>query len=188
MFDFKADIIKRKYLFITLGCLLLMGVVYRFYPSLEELAFPAKEIALKESRLLKYRKAVEAGVNLDKRLASLNGVLKELESGLLTGRTPSLAAVEIQEIVQKIADQSQLEIRSMRVLKPVELEKKKYLSIPVEFHVIPTIRQFKEVLYRIETSPKYLTIEKVNARYFPDKDRRFRCQITIAGFMKRGDV
>ncbi|MBW2610531.1 MAG: hypothetical protein JRC68_09335 [Deltaproteobacteria bacterium] len=187
MFQLKFDI-QRKYLFIVLGILLFLGLIYRFFPFLQEFAFPAQEIALKERRLIKYQKMVAAGSNLDKRLVSLNGALKALEGGLLTGKTAPLAAVEIQQILQEIADKSHVQIRSVKVLKPVELEKKNYLSIPVEFYMIPTIRQLKEVLYRIETSPKYLTVQKVSARYFPDKQRRCRCRITIAGFMKRGKV
>ena len=180
--------IQRKYLFIALAILLFLGIVYRFFPAFKEAAFPDQEIALKEKRLVKYQEIVAAGSHMDERLASLDKALKTLETGLLTGKTAPLAAVEIQKILQEIADKSRVEIRSVRVLKPVELEDKRYVSIPVEFHVIPTIRQLKEVLFRIETSPKYLTVQKVNAQYFPDKERRLRCHITIAGFMRQGNV
>ncbi len=186
MFKPKFDI-QRKHLFITLAILLSFAFIYRFSPFFQGLAFPQQEIALKEGRLIKYRKEVKAGSNLNKRLASSNRVLKELESGLLSGKTPPLAAVEIQKIVQEIADKSQLQIRSVKVLKPVELDQKRYLSIPVEFTVVPTMRQLKELLYRIESSSKCLTLRKLSTRYYANKEGRFRCHMTIAGYMKRGE-
>ncbi len=185
MFKLKIDI-QRKYVFFALAILIILALFYRFFPSFQELASPAEEVALKEKRLIKYRKMVTAGSNLDKRFASLNGVLKELETGLLTGKTPPLAAVEIQKIVQEIADKSNVQIRSVKVLKPVELDQKNYLSVPVEFYIFPTMRQLKELLYRIEGSLKCLTVRKLTTRYYANKAGRFRCRITIAGFMKRG--
>lgn len=187
MFKLKIDI-QRKYIFIALAILLSLALIYRYFPFLQEIAFPAKEIELKERRLIKYRKMVEAGSNLDKRFSSLNRVLKELESGLLTGKTPPLAAVEIQKIVQEIAEKSNVQIRSVKVLKPVELDQKNYLSVPVEFYVFPTMRQLKELLYQIESSLKRLTVRKLTTRYYANREGRFRCHITIAGFMKRGRI
>jgi Tfp pilus assembly protein PilO len=188
MFKPKFDI-QRKHLFIALAILLSLAVIYRFFPFFQELACPEQKIALKESTLIKYQKEVAAGSNIDKRLASLNTGLHGLEAGVfLSGKTPPLAAVEIQRIVQEIADKSQLKINSVKVLNPVELDRKEYLSIPVEFDVVPTMRQLKELLYRIESSPKCLTLKKLTTRYYANKEGRFRCHMTIAGYMKRGEM
>ncbi|MFH1954858.1 MAG: GspMb/PilO family protein [Pseudomonadota bacterium] len=142
---------------------------------------------MKERRLIKYRQTVAAGSNLDKRLDSLGMALKELESRLLSGRTPPLAAVEIQKIVQEIAEKSHVQIRSVKVLNPLELEQKKYLSIPVEFHIYLTLRQLKEVLYLIETSSKFLTVIKVRIMELSNVGRQFQCYITVAGLTRRAE-
>ena len=184
MFKPKIDI-QRKYVYFALAILLVLALLYRFFPFFQELASPAQEVALKEKRLIKYRKMVTAGSNLDKRFVSLKRVLKELESGLLTGRTPPLAAVEIQKIVQDIADKSNVQIKSVKVLKSFELDQENYLSVPVQFYVFPTMRQLKELLYQIEGSLKCLTVIKLTTRYYANKEGRFRCHITIAGFMKK---
>ena len=186
MFNLKVDI-QRKYVFAVLGVLLLFAVIYRFLPFFQGLLFPTQEIEMKEMRLTKYRKVVESGKDMDKRPASVTETLKQLEARLLTGKTASLAAVEIQKVLQEIADKSQIQIRSVKVLNPVELDKKKYLSMPVEFYVLPTIRQLKEVLYRIETSSKYLTVRKLSTQFYGNSEGRSRCHITIAGFMKKGE-
>jgi len=180
--------IQRKYIFLALAFLVFAALIYRFLPFVQEVVFPAREIALKEGRLIKYRKMVAAGTHLDKRLASLEAVLKEMESRLLSGRTAALAAVEIQKVVQEIIDKSHIQIKSVKVLNPLELDQKHYLSIPVEFYIYPTIRQLKEVLYRIENSPKCLIVKKLTAQYYGSKEGLLRCHITIAGFMKREKI
>ncbi|MBC8466226.1 MAG: hypothetical protein ISR61_05075 [Desulfobacteraceae bacterium] len=179
--------IQRKYLFTGLAILLCLALIYRFFPLFQERVFPAQEIALKERRLIKYRKMVAASSNLNERLASLDRAFKELESRLLSGRTPPLAAVEIQKIVQEIAEKSHVQRRSVKVLTPMELEQKKYLSIPVEFYIYPTIRQLKEVLYLIETSPKFLAVRRVRIIRHNKVGRQFRCYITVAGIMRRAE-
>jgi translation initiation factor 1 (eIF-1/SUI1) len=187
MLKFRIDL-QRKYVFLVLAVLVFLALIYRFFPSFQELVFPAQEIALKEKRLIKYRKTVVAESNLDQRLASLQTALKELESRLLSGRTAALAAVEIQKIVQEILDRSHIQIKSVKVLNPLELDQKSYLSIPVEFHIFPTIRQLKEVLYCIENSPKCLRVKKLNVQHYASKQGLLRCDITIAGFMKREKI
>jgi len=186
MRNLKIDI-QKKYVFIILSILLFLGVIYRFFPDFQELVSPEQEVLLKDSTLIKYRKIVSAGKGLDKRLASLDSSLKQLETRLLSGKTTSLAAVEIQQIFNGLAGKSNVQVTRVKVLKPEELDQKDYLRIPVEFYILPTIRQLKEVLYRIENSQKFLRVIKINTKFFVDKAMRLRCRITIAGFMKRAE-
>jgi len=184
MRNLKIDI-QKKYVFIVLSVFLSLGIIYRFFPDFQELVSPEQEVLLKERTLIKYRKIVSAGKGLDKRLASLSTSLKHLEKRLLSGQTTSIAAVEIQKILHGLAGKSNVQVTRVKVLKPEELDQKDYLRIPVEFYILPTIRQLKEVLYRIENSQKFLRVIKINTKFSTNKTMRLRCRITIAGFMKR---
>jgi len=180
----KRDL-QRKHIVIALAILTLFAFAYRFYPFFEEMVSPGKEIELKERRLIKYRKMIESGENIDKQRDSLNNTLRELESRLLAGKTPALAAVEIQKIVEEIAGKSGVQIGLVNVLKPEELEPRYYLRIPLEFHIFPTMRQLKEILYRIETTEKHLNVKKMVVQEHGGKSRQLRCSITVTGLMKR---
>ena len=164
--------------------LLCLGLIYRFLPFFQEIVSPGNEIELRERQLIKYQKMVEYGSGLGEALSSLRHALKQAESRLLTGKTPSLAAVDIQNILHKIADKSKVDISSLKVLKPREVGKKEYLEVSVEFSAITTIRQLKEVLYRIEASSKYLTVRKLQTRFNRGRVRRVRSVITVCGIMK----
>ena len=180
---FKLDKWK-KYAFVGLGVLLFGALIYRVMPMFGGLVPSEESIEIKEKQLTKYHQMMENGKGLDKRLRSIKRSLDQAETGLLSGKTPSLAAVDLQNTLQGIADQSGVEIRRFQVLKPKPLERKPYLSIEVEFYIFVTVRQLRDILYRVETSPKYLTVENVKTMHNRRNPAEIRCQITVAGFVK----
>lgn len=184
---FKLNLTKtRKTLLIIGACMLLFALVYRIFPTLQNLWDTSDDIGLKERQLAKYRKMVRGGDELKIRLASLRSVLKQGESGLLTGKTPSLAAADIQNILRDIATKSKVEIKTVGVLKPEEAEYGNYIHIPVKLTVTATIRTLTEFLYGIVSSPKYLTVKKVRIRVVSRrKSDQIKSDITIYGLLKK---
>jgi hypothetical protein len=184
MLNFKIEKSK-KYLFIAGVFILLLGGVYRVWPYLGEIWWTDQEIVLKERRLEKYRQIVHEGDGLEARLVFLKKDLKQRESRLLTGKTPSLAAADIQQILHNMAKETKVDINTVRVLQPEEVDQGRYLSIPVQLNITCTIRYLKEFLYRIKTSPKYLTVKRVGIRAFRQHNNTVNADITILGFLKR---
>ena len=176
---------RRKYLLIAGAVVLFIALLYRFSPGLR-VGETSAEIVLKERKLAKYHKALREKKDMEARLASLNRALGRLESRLLTGDTPALAAVDIQNLLNGIAGRSAIEIKTMRVLKPEDEDEAKYIVIPVEFSITSTVRQLKEVLYRIESSPKYLTIRKIRINAAKSREpEQIQSTLTVAGFMRK---
>ena len=187
MLKFKIDK-QRKYILIAAAILLLFGVIYRLFPFFQGIQEADAEIVLKERQLAKYRQMVQKGNDLQAKIISLNRTLKQVESGLLTGETPALAAVNVQNTLNEIASRSGVEIKTVRVLKPEKMDEENYLSVPVQFTISSTIRQLKEMLYRIETSPKYLTIRKIKISVRHTRGlRRIQSNLTVAGVMKSAE-
>jgi len=187
MLKFKIDK-QKKYILLAAGILLLFGVIYRFFPFFQGIREAGAEIVLKKRQLAKYRQMVHEGNDLQAKINSLNRTLKQVESGLLTGKTPALAAVNIQNTLTEVASRSEVEIKKVRVLKPEKMDEEKYLTVPVQFTISSTIRQLKEILYRIESSPKYLTIKKIRISVRHGRHRRdlgqIQSDLTVAGVMK----
>jgi hypothetical protein len=175
---------KKIYFLIAAAALLLVGFLYRSLPSLGGLMSLDKEIKLKERQVIKYRNLIANSSNLNERLNFLNNTLKGLETGLLTGKTPALAAADIQMILDEIVTKSNLKVTSIRVLKTEELEQKDYVSVQVEFRIIADIRQLNEILYRLAASPKYLKVIQMTAMV-RGKPGEIDCNMTIAGLMKK---
>lgn len=185
MFDSIGLNRERKIILIGGALLLLLGAIYRFYPVISSVVSVSDEIVMKKNHVEKYLRIVEQ----QKRVVSENKYFtrqfKQMERRLLTGETPTLAAVEIQEILKKIGDTSNVKFMTMRVMKPKEDEDAGYVRLPVQFSMNSDINQLKEIIYQIEASPELLVITALNAkRATSKKSRLIRSTITVEGSMK----
>ncbi|HHC24597.1 MAG TPA: hypothetical protein ENK58_04170 [Desulfobacterales bacterium] len=184
---------ERKYILIIGAILLLLGAIYRFFPELQEFQPLGEEIALKQRKLVKYQQMVQEKSRLNARLLLLNRNLDRAESSLLNGETQALAAVDIQNILNDIAGRSEVEVTAMRVLKSRELgedspARDRYISIPVRITISATIRQLKEVLYRIENSLKFLRVSDMRIKTDRVREaKKVRSTLTVEGLMKKKD-
>jgi hypothetical protein len=146
------------------------------------------DIAAQKKRVAKYRQTVKGRGELEARLVSLNKSLEQVEAGLLTGKTAALAAVDIQNILNEIALGSGVEIKSVQVLtsQNQKQDAELYISVPVQFTVSATIRQLKDILYKIEASPKFfLTVERIGISVAgAGGPGQMRVDITVSGIMK----
>ncbi|MCF8129968.1 MAG: type II secretion system protein M [Deltaproteobacteria bacterium] len=184
---------RRKYFLIGMVFLLMAGAVYRMWPQIEDIFASDGTIVLKKKQLVKYQKMLQSTGDLEKQVALSKKSVAQLESGLLTGKTPALAAADIQKVIREMAQKSQMEINSIRVLKPKDVDESLYLSIPVEFVAKGVIRELKGFLYRIAASPKYLTVEKVQISVRLRRNKlsksgnleEITANITINGFLKK---
>jgi len=120
-----------------------------------------EELELKELKLAKYRQKLLEKKVIDRELLTLENTVKQAEMGLLTGKTPSLAAAEIQEIVTSIADATGGQISTVRILQPDRSGKELYLAIPVEVTINSTMRELTQLLHKLDSSAKLLRITKL---------------------------
>jgi hypothetical protein len=126
-------------------------------------------------------------------LLSLQTIFKRAEAALLTGKTPSLAAAEIQEILSRITNAAGAQIMTVRVLQPDRSGNKMYLAIPVEVTINSTMRQLTQLLYKLDRSAKLLRIAKLGIRSRAGRVRLAKrvisanlitTTLTVEGFVK----
>ncbi|HPQ60370.1 MAG TPA: type II secretion system protein GspM [Syntrophales bacterium] len=176
---------ERKWLLGIGAVLLLMGLVYRFYPALSGLWPGDEEILVKAKQISKYRETVQNAGDLEGRLLALTRTVERFDSRLLNGDTPSLAAVDIQNILADITGRASVDIRTVRVLRPEDLEEQSYLRIPVQFLVTCSPRQLRDVLYGIESSPKLLVFERVRISAMGKEGEQVQGDIIVSGYMRK---
>lgn len=175
----------KRYLMIA-GAVLFCGLVFRLFPYIEGIQGGETDIATQQKRVAKYRQTVKGRGELDARIVSLSKSLERAEAGLLTGKTAALAAVDIQNTLKEITLGSGVEIKSVQVLKSQQKDTEQYLSIPVQFTVSVTIRQLKDILYKIEAFSKFfLTVERIAISVVgAGGPGQIRCDITVSGIMR----
>ncbi len=179
---------KRRYILLAGVVLLFCGLAFWLFPYFEGIQGGKTDIAAQKKRIAKYRQTAKGRGELEARLVSLTKSLEQAEAGLLTGKTAALAAVDIQDTLNQIVIGSGVEIKSVQVLKSQNQKQdaELYVSIPVQFTVNATIRQLKDILYKIEASSKFfLTVERIAISVSgAGSPGQMRCDINVSGIMK----
>lgn len=176
---------EKRYLLIAGMVLLLVGAVYRFYQDFLDVFTRPDEVTFKENELTRYRKALQEKGLLEAELLSTERELARNEAALLSKGTASLAAVDIQNMVNDLGELKKVDIKSMRVLEPKRLENAGYMTVPLEIAMTGSIRQLKEVLFGIENSQKLLKVSAIRIR-IPNMNHpeELHCTVVVEGFMK----
>jgi Tfp pilus assembly protein PilO len=93
-----------------------------------------------------------------------------------------VAASELQKLVKEVAAAAATDVRSERILTPVE--RGELLEIPIEIAVSGEIRQLVDLLARLERIPKLLTVQDMKVRVVNvSQPRELLATLTLSGFI-----
>ena len=177
---------ERRFILISGATLLFLGLIYRLFPGMTMPPPTVESIRMKEKQLARYHQKLQEKDVLQQQLVAVKQEIVRSEAALLAADTSALAAVEIQNILNEIADRSRIKISTMRVLSAKEMEDSAFVSIPVQVTFDCTIRQLKEILYRIESSPKLLLISEFRTRLNQKRGfEKIQTTLTVKGFMAK---
>jgi len=141
---------------------------------------PERQQVLERRRGLVARKASIAA-EMDAAAARVETVAVRF----LTAAAPAVAAAELQKLTKDMAAQAATDIRSERILPPVE--RGELLVIPVEITVSGEIRQLVDLLARLESSPKLLTVQDLKIRVVNvTQPKALLATLTVAGYILPG--
>jgi len=137
----------------------------------------AREASLERRRLLVGQRA--------RLTAELDAVTKQLDSEalrLLRGPTAPLAASELQAMINDVAGNGSIEVRSERVLPPVDREGLQ--EVPVELTIAGSIRETAGILARLQNADRLLTIKDLKMRLAaPGQPNDLVTTLTVAGYL-----
>jgi len=178
---------ERKMILAFGAVILLLGAIYRFYPDIRAMVSVSNEMAVKIKQVETYKGIVAQRQQIAKENATVKRLMNQAEARFLPGATPALAAVEIQNRLNAIAAANKVTFESMRVMKPEEDEAAGFIRLPVQFSMNATIVQLKDILYKIEASPKLLIAKEFDASLARSRDQNalIRSTVTVEGVMRR---
>lgn len=138
---------------------------------------PAREQVLARRTELVGRKA-----SIVRDLETTEAQLQALSGRFLTASTPAVAASELQKLVKEVAGKATTEIRSERILPPVE--RGELVEIPLEVAVSAEVRQLVDILAQLEHAPKLLTVQDLKVRVVNvTQPKDLLVTITLSGFI-----
>jgi hypothetical protein len=169
----------------TIGLVVVLGWLFVAEP-LAERARLTSELVPSRSQVLARRLDLLARKDMiAKDLDTTNADIEKVSERFLTEAAPAVAASELQKLTKEMAAQANTEIRSERILPPVE--RGELLEIPVEIAVSGEIRQLVDLLTRLEGAQKLLTVQDLRVRVVNvSQPRELLATLTVSGFVLPG--
>lgn len=174
---------ERTFVGLAVGiAVLLAGYVYVMEPTLARTREQAALIPAREEVLSKRRALIAQRAAYVARLEEVSRAAEQAAERLLPGATPPLAASELQKLVKELAAQSSVEVRSERILPPVE--RGGLQEIPLELTVAGGIRDVLTLLYRLEGTTKILTLQELKVRVVSvGQPKELLTTLTVSGYI-----
>jgi Tfp pilus assembly protein PilO len=177
---------EKRYLKISfIGILVFFIYKLIFAPFVASEKEIREELIAKEKLLNKYQGFLESKGQAQERLDALKGTLNSLEPRLFMGKTTSLAAAELQNLLKTLSNSNEIDVKSTKVLNTEKIER--YEKIPVQIIAESHVARLVDFLYAVENHNKILVIPELklditNYRY-PNK---VRATVVVAGFRRLG--
>ena len=106
-----------------------------------------------------------------------------LAQRFLSKTNPSMAASEQQELLEKLANKTRVNIIRFRVDKPKYTEK--LLTISTEVTIRSKLRNLTNFVHLLESNQKFIVIENILLQRINKTDlEELQAQLTISGFIK----
>jgi Tfp pilus assembly protein PilO len=167
------------------GLLAVVGYLYVVEPMLARQREVAQLIPIREATLERRRLTIAQRPRLTGELEALTRQVEEASSGFLSGPTAPLAASELQKLVKELAGAASVDLRSERVVTPVDLAG--VLEIPIELTVAGSTRQVVDLLTRLEQTPRLLRVKDFKVRVAaPGQPRELLTTLTVSGYLRSG--
>jgi Tfp pilus assembly protein PilO len=180
----------RKIIAAGLALLAFLPLIYLFNALDLSTHLFDEGLDLEQRKLAKYRQKALGKKVVEREFSSIQNTFMQAEAALLTGKTPSLAAAEIQQIVTDITKAAGAQIQTVRILQPDRSGKGMYVAIPVEVTINSSLLELTQLLYKLDSSPKLLRVAKLRIRSLgsrggPVRSTNLATTLTVDGFAKR---
>ena len=176
---------RRERVLIAVGGaagLLVLAWTFGVQPLRDRLRTAAELVPVREQVLARRLELVARKAAITRDLEATNAQLQALADRFLPASTPAVAASELQKLTKEIAVKASTEVRSERILTPVE--RGELVEIPIEISVSTEVRQLVDILARLEQAPKLLTVQDLKIRVINiAQPKELLATITLSGFI-----
>jgi type II secretory pathway component PulM len=138
------------------------GYVYVAEPLIETHAATRELVVARSGLLARQKRLVARSEAYGRELEVLRAEIVRRRGRLLAGDKAPVAASEVQKLVKATAQEAGIEVRSERILAPVD--RGGYAEVPVEVTLYGPIRGLTTFLHRLEEAPILLALTDLKVR------------------------
>jgi type II secretory pathway component PulM len=169
----------------VVGLALVLGWLFVLEPLTERTRLTAELVPGRSQVLSRRLDLLARKDTIAKDLETTNADIEKTSERFLAEAAPAVAASELQKLTKDMAAQANTEIRSERILPPVE--RGEILEIPVEIAVSGEIRQLVDLLAKLEGAQKLLTVQDLRVRVVNvSQPKELLATLTVSGFILPG--
>ena len=181
---------KREIKFVSIGgvaAVLLLGYFFGVRGYLAQLPANEAELEQKKNQLKQYQTVLNRGATLPDELELLKDRLEMAGESLLPGDSPSLASAELQKIVNQIAIESEIELKTIKPLS--KTNHNWYVGLPLEVNFRDDIEAVVDFLFELETYEISLVLSELTIRVFNEKQpETVDVRMKVMGFIKNAEA
>jgi type II secretory pathway component PulM len=167
------------------GLVLVLGWIFVVEPIVERTRDTADLVPSRSQVLSRRLDLLARRDAIANELKATNAEIERAAGRFLTEASPAVAASELQKLVKDMAAQASTEVRSERILPPVE--RSEVLEIPVEIAVSGEIRQLVDLLARLDGAQKLLTVQDLRVRVVNvSQPKELLATLTVSGYILPG--
>jgi type II secretory pathway component PulM len=158
------------------------GYVYVAEPLMETHAATRELVVARRGLLARQERLVARSEAYGHELDALREEIARRRGRLLAGDKAPVAASEVQKLVKATAQDAGIEVRSERILAPVD--RGGYVEVPVEVTLSGPIRGLTTFLHRLEEAPILLALTDLKVRSPATGGmRELSATIALSGFI-----
>lgn len=165
---------------------LLATAVYLFIvtPLCQSYLDVKSEIVSRKKLVSHYQNLWEKRGAVEKKLATIERKIGNIHDLLLTEKSQSLAAAELQKMVEDLSGKTGVAISSSKVLGSRKVET--FEEITIQVNVKSPLENMMNFLYQIENARKYLNIDEISLRILQSKDlENMEGKIKVCGYIEK---
>jgi hypothetical protein len=170
---------------LLLAALLGIGVagyVYVAEPLIERHAATRELTVARRGLLARQERLIARSEGYGRDLEVLRAEIARHQARLLAGDKAPVAASELQKLVKTTAQEAGIDVRSERILAPVD--RGGYAEVPVEVTLSGPIRGLTAFLHRLEDAPILLAVTDLKVRSpASGAARDLSATIALSGFI-----
>jgi Tfp pilus assembly protein PilO len=155
---------RRAIFLLTAAAAVYVVLSFGILPAFDALKNASSDVGGKEEQLSRYRRALVRKGHYAKLLEKARKDMSDAESRLVRGDNPTLAAVELQTIVEEAAKKVGFEL-GQRNISPARKKDEFFNEITMTLAFEATPGQLTQFLAEIRNAPKFITVR--NAQIAP---------------------
>lgn len=167
------------------GGALVLAALYQFLilPMYQGHLDTKAEVAAKSKLLARYQGLWDSKGEVEKKLKEIQAKYSSLEAMFLKEKNQSLAAAELQTILEDLSVQSGAVISSSKVMG--SRKDGKFEAITIQLDVKSPLKNLLDFIFLVENAKEYLSIGELHLRVLSFNDlERLDTKLEVSGFIK----